>query len=113
RCGYIYRYVRHNRFGFYPFEIALFPHIYQTDDQYTYEQAHFKQGKPAPSHISRNQLRLAEDGSPREDEEQFDIEQQEYQGDDIKPRIELYPGVGHGFFATFVRSQFFRGGFFG
>src|SRR3546814_6640922 len=70
--------------GSLPFQGSLFPDVNETEQQHPDEDAHLDQAKHA---------QLAEHGGPRADEDDFQVEDDERDGDEVVADAELHPRV--------------------
>src|SRR5690606_1381293 len=97
---------------FDPRNVTTLPHIYQAYNQDSKENRHLQQGEPSPTAILCYKRGVTEDSSPRENKNQFDIEQQEDQRYHVKTGVKLNPRTANGFLATFVCTQLYWIGLF-
>ncbi len=80
-----------------PFEIAETPEVDVADHDDGEEDEHVDEGGGAE---------FLEDGGPGVEEGDFDIEDEEDEGDDVEAEIELDPALAEGEFAAFVGGEF-------
>src|SRR5690606_15181575 len=82
--------------GSLPFERSLLPHVNEADQQHADEDAHLDQAEHAE---------FAEHGRPRHDEDDFQVEDDELDGDEVVADVELHPRIFERGEAAFVGRE--------
>src|SRR5690606_8069701 len=82
-----------------PFERSLAPLVYEADREHAQERHHRPEAENA--HLLKRYC-------PREQEGHFQVEDDEQDGDQVKPDIELHPGVIKGVETALVCRNLFR-----
>jgi hypothetical protein len=101
-----------------PVEVAKAPQIGEADEEHAEEEEHVDDGDEADVEDGLAELcgqvaSAAEGDGPGIEEGDFDIEDEENEGDDVEAKIELDPAGTDGWLAAFVDGRFFGVGHVG
>src|SRR5690606_5907048 len=84
-----------------PFQRSLLPHINEAEEQHAHENTHLDQA---------DDTEIPEHGCPGHDEDDFQIENDELDRDEVIAHVELHARVFEGLEAAFVGGQFREAG---